>query len=138
MLGCPLRAPTGRAGAGLSTFPNSIMKKLIALFALIAAVAAYAQETEVIAPKDLSKKPSPVKKVDPTGVSVDVKAMVVVEIVIGKDGTVIDAKIKKSNNPDCEPACLDAIRQWQFAPGEKDGAPVATRLLVPFRFGTEN
>lgn len=113
------------------------MKKLIALVTLFAAVTAFAEDVDVVAPSNLSKKPEVVKNVAPTGVASGTKGLVVCEIVIGKDGKVIDAKIKKSTNPDCEPACLEAIRQWQFNPGEKEGAPVATRILVPFRFGSE-
>lgn len=116
------------------------MKKLIASVLLLCSVFVYAnaQDPEVVAPTDLSKKPSTIKKVAPTGISAGVTAVVVVEVIIGKDGKVIDAKIKKSNNPDCEPACLEAVRSWEFSPGEKGGVPVATRLLVPFRFGENN
>lgn len=116
------------------------MKKLLASLVLLCSAFAYAnaQEPEVVAPSDLTKKASAIKKVAPTGISAGVSAMVVVEIVVSKEGKVIDAKIKKSNNPDCEPACIEAVRAWEFSPGEKGGAPVATRLLIPFRFGESN
>ena len=113
------------------------MKKLLTLLALFAASAAFAADVDVVAPSNLSKKPEVLKTVAPTGVAKGVKALVVVEIIIGKDGKVIEAKIKKSTNVDFEPACLEAIRRWVFNPGEKEGAPVATRINVPFRFGEE-
>jgi TonB family protein len=113
------------------------MKKLLMLLSLCVASFAFAEDVDVVAPSNLSKKPEVLKTVAPTGVTPSLKGMVVVEVIIGKDGKVIDAKIKKSTLPDAEPACLEAIRLWQFKPGEREGAPVATRINVPFRFGSD-
>lgn len=113
------------------------MKKLLALLLLGACCAAYAADVDVVAPSDLTKKPQPSKTVVPTGYPKGKEGLVVVEIIIGKDGKVIDAKIKKSTDVDFEPSALEAIKQWMFLPGEKDGAPVATRVAVPFRFNNE-
>lgn len=63
--------------------------------------------------------------------------MVVVEVTIGKDGTVIDAKVKKSTDVDFEPSALDAVRQWKFSPGKQGDQAVATRILIPFRYNDE-
>jgi len=113
------------------------MKKLLVLLSLFVASVAFAEDVDVVAPSNLTKKPEVLKTVAPTGVASGLKGMVVVEVIIGKDGKVIDAKIKKSTLPDAEPACLEAIRLWQFKPGEREGGAVATRINVPFRFGSD-
>lgn len=113
------------------------MKKLLAALLILSASFVFAEDLDVVAPANLTKKPSPEKTVAPTGYPKGVEALVLLEIVISKEGKVIDVKVKKSNNPDCEPSAMEAIRQWVFTPGEKDGAKVATRVTVPFRFNNE-
>jgi len=113
------------------------MKKLLALLVIGAACTAFAADVDVVSPANLSKKPQAVKTVAPVGYPKDKEGIVSVEIVIGKDGKVMEAKIKKSTDSALEAAALEAVKQWVFTPGEKDGGPVATRVTVPFRFDKE-
>ena len=84
------------------------MKKVLCTLALLASCALYAADVDVVAPANLTSKPSPIKTVTASGYPKDKKATVIAEIVIGKDGTVIDAKIRKSTDIDFEPATLEA------------------------------
>jgi TonB family protein len=55
---------------------------------------------------------------------------VMVEVVVLRDGTVRDAKVTQKVAPDLAAAAIEAVRQWRFYPGWKDGEPVATRVTV--------
>lgn len=58
---------------------------------------------------------------------------VTLEILIGPDGRVVDAKIVRSH-PLLDAAALDTVRHWVFAPAMKDGRPVAALALAPITF----
>jgi TonB family protein len=68
----------------------------------------------------------------PTGASV------MVEVVVRPDGTVANPKVTKGVPPALANAALEAVRQWRFYPGWKDGKPVSTRVTVDVRFNIPN
>jgi protein TonB len=113
------------------------MNKLLAVVALCFACSAFAADMDVVSPTNLTKKPQAVKTVAPAGYPKGKEGLVSVEIIIGKDGKVMEAKVKKSTDVDLEASALEAVKQWVFTPGEKDGGPVATRVTVPFRYDKE-
>lgn len=113
------------------------MKKLIALLVLGLACSAYAADMDVVAPGNLTKKPQTVKTVPPVGHPKGKEGLVLVEIVISKEGKVIETKVKKSTDSALEPSALEAVKQWVFTPGETDSGPVATRVTIPFRYEHE-
>jgi TonB family protein len=56
-------------------------------------------------------------------------------------GTVVTSKgeprqihVQKSLEKELDQKAVEALRQWQFAPGLKDNKPVATRVSVEMRF----
>jgi TonB family protein len=61
---------------------------------------------------------------------------VTVEMTVGKDGAVGDAKVLHCTRPKVgfEEAAIDAVKQWRFEPGTVDGEPVdvVTRLNLNF------
>lgn len=63
-----------------------------------------------------------------------VQGVVLVELTIGTDGRVQDARVTRSI-PVLDQAALDAVRQWQYQPTIVDGAatPVITTVAVQFR-----
>jgi TonB family protein len=65
-----------------------------------------------------------------------VQGVVIVEIVIGPDGKVQDAKILRSI-PLLDQAALDAVRQWEYTPTLLNGTPVSViaTVTVPFTSG---
>jgi len=113
------------------------MKTLLGLIVLAFACSTWAAETEVVSPANLSKKPQAMKTVVPVDYPKDKEGLVSVEIVIDKEGKVAEARVKRSTDPELEASALVAVRQWLFAPGEKDGQAVATRVTVPFRYDKE-
>lgn len=56
---------------------------------------------------------------------------VLIDFTVGEDGKVKNASIVKSNNPVFEEPCLEAVKDWRFKPGTRDGKPVSTHMQVP-------
>ncbi len=55
-------------------------------------------------------------------------------VTVDSDGAVVDAEVAESGGAAFDGAAMAAIRQWTFRPAFRDGAPVRSRLRVPFRF----
>jgi TonB family protein len=60
-------------------------------------------------------------------------ALVLVQVLVGKDGLVKDTRVVRSI-PVLDDAAVAAIRQWVFNPGQVDGRPVPVWIIIPFRF----
>ncbi len=58
----------------------------------------------------------------------------VVECIIDQSGHVRDARVLSSSNAIFEQPALDAVRQWQFAPGTLNGAPVDVQFDLTVKF----
>jgi TonB family protein len=57
-----------------------------------------------------------------------------VDFVVDERGQVQNATIVSSNNPEFDTAALEAVRDWKFEPGTRDGHPVTTHMQVPVIF----
>ena len=68
--------------------------------------------------------PGLIKKVEPQyppiARTARLEGRVVVDAIIRKDGTVSDVKVLQSTNAMFEQACVEAVRQWRFTPGQQD------------------
>jgi len=62
-----------------------------------------------------------------------VEGTVLVQVLVGRDGRVKDARITKSI-PLLDQAAMDAVRQWVFKPALSKGQPVEVWVAVPVRF----
>jgi TonB family protein len=62
-----------------------------------------------------------------------VQGVVIIEVVIGPDGNVQDAKILRSI-PLLDEAALDAVRQWRFVPTLLNGVPIPVVMTVTVNF----
>ena len=58
---------------------------------------------------------------------------VIVEITIGVDGAVTNARVLRSI-PLLDQAALDAVRQWRYTPTLLDGRPVPVVMTVQVAF----
>ncbi len=56
---------------------------------------------------------------------------VLVDFVVGTDGSVINASAISSSDKGFESSAVEAVRQWLYQPGQKDGNVVNTHLQVP-------
>lgn len=69
------------------------------------------------------------------------KASATIEIVVAADGSVSEAVIKRSSNPEYAEAARSAVLKWRFRPGKKKGKAVAVRFrqdmeYIPGQRGT--
>ena len=62
-----------------------------------------------------------------------IEGVVMVEIVIGIDGRIGKARVKRSI-PQLDAAALQCVQQWLFSPAVKGGRPVATIADAPVTF----
>jgi len=76
------------------------------------------------------KAPIVLKRVSPPyprpAVFAHLNGFVIVECIIDRTGAIRDAKVVKSSSGLFEQAALDAVQQWQFAPGTLHGKAVDT------------
>lgn len=59
---------------------------------------------------------------------------VVLDFKVDVDGTVADLKTVRSTHPEIAEAGAEAVKKWQFMPGEKSGLRVNTRMQMPIVF----
>jgi len=59
---------------------------------------------------------------------------VVLTLVIGADGKPRDVRVRSSLDPGLDQKAIEAVQQWQFAPGTKNGEPVAVTSTVEVSF----
>jgi len=56
------------------------------------------------------------------------------DCVVRENGTVSDIEVKVSPDPKLNQAAIDALRQWRFKPGMKEGAPVPVKATIEINF----
>jgi protein TonB len=59
---------------------------------------------------------------------------VYVVFLVDRQGRVLDPKVEKSTDPAFEGAALEAVRQWKFEPGTRNGEKVQFKMRVPITF----
>ncbi len=100
-------------------------------------VDARAQEPVYEAGKDVSK-PRVVKEVRPRypaeAKNRKVQGGVELQCVVRSDGAVTDIRVTRPLDSALDVAAIDALKQWVFEPGLKDGRPVNVRVTVEFTF----
>jgi protein TonB len=64
----------------------------------------------------------------------NVEGTVLLSIVINKEGRVEDVKVVRSFGYGLDEKAVECARQWEFAPGTKDGEPVAVQVNMQVSF----
>ena len=59
---------------------------------------------------------------------------VVLWLVVGTDGRTHEVRVFRSLGMGLDEKAIEAIRQWRFEPGRKDGIPVAVQVNVEVNF----
>jgi TonB family protein len=62
------------------------------------------------------------------------QGVVVLRMVVGSDGMPRDVKVYRSLSADLDESAMNTVKKWKFAPGMKDGKPVAVLILVEIEF----
>ncbi len=60
--------------------------------------------------------------------------VIALHVTIEADGSVSEAHPEGAHLPGFDEAALGAVRRWRFAPAQRDGAPVRSRVRVEVRF----
>lgn len=105
----------------------------ISLFGSFAAFAATPEESYISSCRKDPGVPVPVSVVTPvvgpeyTGTSVEV------EFVVDQAGKPANLSVKSVVDDALATAVVDAVKQWKFKPVERNGAPVATKVVLPVK-----
>lgn len=86
---------------------------------------------------DLDQKPRAVYQPSPVlnkEVRKQAPGTVYIVFIVNKDGRVEQPKIQKSTASVFEKPALNAIKNWKFEPGKRNGDPVRFRMRVPITF----
>jgi len=59
---------------------------------------------------------------------------VFVQFVVDTNGRVRSPEVSRSNNRNFEQPAIDAVLQWRFKPGTRDGKPVETNMAIQIQF----
>ena len=93
---------------------------------------------EVFAAAKVDLQPKPTFMAQPEYPSVFRNAAVegeaVVELVVDAGGRVHEAKAVSFTHQEFEAAAVEAVRKWEFKPGQKSGRAVNTRVRIPIVF----
>lgn len=77
--------------------------------------------------------PVPVTVVSPEVSGYDIGESVKVEFVVDTTGRTSDISIKSASDRELAEAVVDAVKEWRFTPAQRNGIPVATKVLLPVR-----
>ena len=93
---------------------------------------------EVYRPGNGVTTPTVVKDVKPQYTekarAAGIQGVVELTVVVGMDGLVSDVKVAQPLDDELDQQAVEAMRQWTFKPGTKDGKPVAVRVDVQMTF----
>ncbi len=114
------------------------MHKLLSLLLLlILFLPALAQDKPYQAGVDVTA-PTLTSKVEPkyTQEATDarIEGTVILSAVIGKEGVAEEIKVVKGLDPGLDKNAVEALQQWKFEPGTKDGKPVRVIASVEINF----
>lgn len=110
---------------------------LVAAFVVAPVVQAAADQKQRVRVGGDIKEPKKIKDVKPVypedAKNAGIQGIVILETVIGTDGTVQEAKILRPV-PQLDKAALDAVMQWRYTPTLLNGEPVEVIMTVTVTF----
>lgn len=90
------------------------------------------------APPPAEETPKLLNRVNPVyphaAIDKGLQGQVSVELVVDEAGKVAEARVLESSDPVFDAPSLEAVRQWTFAPPQKDGKPSRARFSVTLAF----
>lgn len=66
-----------------------------------------------------------------------IEGTVMIQVLVGVDGTVTDARVTTQVDPELDDAALAAVRNATFKPATRDGTPTPVWVQVPMRFALD-
>jgi protein TonB len=109
----------------------------MAIVGLLAGVVGTAQE-QVYEPGGGVTLPKVIKEVRPQyppgTMETGIQGVVRLRCVVQRDGRPGEVTVSDSLEPRLDEAAVEAMKQWQFEPGQRNGMPVAVRIAVEMKF----
>ena len=114
---------------------NNKLALLLSLGALLpfAASAKTLEQSYLESCRKGSDIPVPIAVVSPKVDGYDIGQSVQVEFVVDTTGHATGINIKSASDRAFAEAVVDAVKQWRFTPALHNGAPVATKVILPVR-----
>jgi protein TonB len=114
---------------------NNKLALLLSLGALLpfAASAKTLEQSYIESCRKGTDVPVPVSVVSPAVDSYDIGQSVQVEFVVDTTGHATGVSVKSASDRAFAEAVVDAVKQWKFTPALHNGAPVATKVILPVR-----
>ncbi len=114
---------------------NNKLALLLSLGALLpfAASAKSLEQSYIESCRKGTDVPVPIAVVSPQVDGYDIGQTVQVEFVVDTTGNATDVSIKSASDRAFARAVVDAVKQWKFTPALHNGAPVATKVILPVR-----
>jgi protein TonB len=99
---------------------------------------AAAEAESIFSVADLDQTPRPIYQAPPTYPLElrrrKIEGSVYVLFVVDETGRVVNPRVERSTSPEFDAPALEAVRQWKFEPGSRNGQKVRFRMRVPLRF----
>jgi TonB family protein len=118
-----------------------VKKPLCLLFALAFSTPLLAASAPDDSDRPLDRKPEVIRQAPPAYPyslrSSGYRGEVVIDFAVDLEGNVFNPSVVKSSHPDFEAPAVEAVLQWKFKPGMRNGHPVYVRMEVPIFFELE-
>jgi protein TonB len=114
---------------------NNKLALLLSLGALLpfAASAKTLEQSYIESCRKGTDIPVPIAVVSPEVGGYDIGQSVQVEFVVDTTGNTTGISIKSASDREFAEAVVDAVKQWKFTPAQRNGAPVAMKVVLPVR-----
>jgi TonB family protein len=70
----------------------------------------------------------------PNGRGVSASGSVIIALIVSSKGVPRDPHIVKSLDKDLDQSAIEAVKEWRFAPAQKDGKAIAVRVSLQIQF----
>jgi TonB family protein len=133
------------SGMPRMTSPSTLLRTAMVFAAAIAAIAmlngskqARAADEKVYRMSDGIASPGVIYKVEPSYTdearAAKIAGSVLLSVVVGTDGLAHDINVVNGIDAGLDRKAVDAVQQWHFRPGTKDGQPVAVQANIEINF----
>lgn len=125
----------------LSTWAARILTAAISIALTMSAVymtnyTAFAQQADKVSPN--VSAPKLIYKVEPSyepsAKDDKIEGLVVLGLVVTKEGIAGQIVVKKSLDPRLDEKAIEAVKQWRFKPGQKNGEDTNVQVTIQVNF----
>src|SRR5688572_10192727 len=117
------------------------MRRLVLLLIALAAMSSFAQTVDFDPPYRVGgdvKAPVVIQRIDPVyppeAKDKRIAGIVITEVMVDRNGNVVDVRVLKPLPYGLDQAAVDAVRQWKFRPGTRNGEPVGVFFNLTTKF----